>query len=75
MPGRMTREDLFILAAKHGWEKGKLLTGDKRDLLREELRQALTEADMAPTRVFEADGSFRPMRMDEAVENLLEELV
>lgn len=72
---RLLRSDLFTIAKKHGWVKGTPLSTVTRTAILNELRGKLVEADTAPTRVFEADGSFRPMTIKEAADNLLEELV
>ena len=72
---RLTREDVFQLATKLGWKKGEPLNDAQRTAIRNALRGALSAADTAPTRVFDGTGNFRPMTLDEATENLLEELV
>jgi len=73
---RLTRENLFTLAQKHGWERGKHLPAPKKQALVEELKTVLSnEVTMAPARVFDGSGGFREMTLDETVENLLEELV
>lgn len=71
---RLSREDLFKIAADKGWTRGAAPTGAQRDALRAAFHEALAASDLAPTRVYDG-GEMRPMTLDEAAENLLEELV
>lgn len=73
--GRLTRDDLFGIATLHGWKKGQPLTEPQKESVRQELKTSLQSHDFAPTRVFDGNGGFRLMSLEEAVENLLEELV
>lgn len=67
----MTRDDFFALATKHGWVRGQGLTSQQRTAISNALRGAL-EGPIATA--FVPDPLPRPMTMDEAVANLLEEL-
>lgn len=72
---KLSRIEVFTIASQLGWVKGTPLTQNQRIGIRSALRAALIRTDTPPTRVFQADGSFRPMTIDEATDNLLEELV
>lgn len=73
---RLMRTDIFNIAAENGWEKGKVLPEEAKDVIRTKIKEALRSSDFAPTRVYDGDtGNFRLMTVDEAAENLLEELV
>lgn len=72
---RLSRDDIFQLATANGWVKGKELTNAQRNAIRIAMRQALSASDNAPTRVFDGTGTSRAMTTQEAVDNLLEELI
>lgn len=70
----MTRDDLFALAKKFGWQRGKPLTEQQRTRIENQLGAALTQekVDEAP-RVFDVPGGRRTTKT-EAVAALMEEL-
>lgn len=78
----MTREDLFAIAAKHGYKTGKALTAAKRKAVEAELRayfnkpegrQALEDAPRVAFVVM-GEAKHRQRTADDAVRDLMEEL-
>lgn len=75
-PGRelVTRDDLFAIATKHGWQRRKPLSKPQRAAIAAEIGAKLTQDEVErASRVWEASGG-KAMTLSAAVNALLEEL-
>ena len=75
----MTRDDLFKIAKKHGFQKDKKMGKTTKEAIKNELynyfqtEEGKKALNYAP-KVFKPNGEIVPMDVDYAIESLLEEL-
>ncbi|HCD10006.1 MAG TPA: hypothetical protein DEQ01_06650 [Thermoanaerobacter sp.] len=75
----MTRDDLFKIAKKHGFQKGKKMGKTTKEAIKNELYNYFQteegkKALSYTPKVFKPNGEIVPMDVDYAVESILEEL-